>query len=751
MDQSFAPRSEGRLRAAGADPTADADDRIDLRSILSALWRRKWLPIGLALLGAVVIGAVVTGMPPRFTARASVMLDPGTLQVLTSAELVGEATLNNPLLDSEAAQMRSNVMLERVVRSIDPAALAALDPAIEAPGLLDRAKGLARSALGALSGSDPAASAADPGATGADLAAQDAEQAVLRRIAALRRSLRVAREGESYVISVWVETGDAALSALLANAVTDQYIASQSDSRAQVIRGATDWLAERVEAMGAEVEATEAAVEQYKVDQIAEQGATLETIAQQLTEVSAQLAIAGADKATAEAQLAQVEEAVRLDAQAAADLVSSPFIETLREELSQLRREDAALGLDLGPEHPIRLALAEDIQRVTADLDREVERAVEALRRDVGVALIREGSLTVSLEALEGRYAELSRGSLRLRQIEREADSVRGAYESMLARLNETQSLERLQQASARVIERARPPAAPSAPRPLLFAGLAGVGGLSLGTLLALVLAFATPGAQTRGELERALGLAVLTAIPRLPRRAQARVLEQLLTRPQDLFAERVRQLRTALDLRRGRTAPQAIAVTSAMSGEGKSTTALALAQMSGLTGRRTLLLDLDLRRTNLARQLRLEALSDGGPGDLGAWIEGRCDLGAAIRRDPRAAFDALALDAPRPALADALDADRLASLVAELKSRYATVVIDSPPLLAASEAMIIAHVADIRLLLVRQATTPRRAAQEAASRLADLGGLPALAVLTMADLALEGGGYGHGSRAHEG
>ncbi len=706
----------GKISPELAVSTTDrADDEIQLRTLLIGLWRRKWLIVAMTLAGSMLAFALVSQVPPVYSARASVMYDPRSVQVLGRDDIVSDLTLNNPLMESEALVLRSNLLLEQVIAGIDPARLDAFDPANADPGLRARISDLLGNGIATLRAhvAQVAPVAAEEPAASPLLTEE--ERRMRRLVAALSRSLTVRREGQSYVINLSVETGEPELSAFFANTIVETYIANHAAQRSQAILGVTTFLRERVDAMQIAVQEAESRVEDFRFAQLAELGISGEAIEQQMMDLSTQLALARADVAGAEARHQKTQAVLDADGfAAAAELLSSPFALAMREELSALELRDAELATELGPDHPDRQRLRSSIDVVVADLSAEVSRIISGLRNDVDVAEIRATSIQGSLSELEARASRLSRASVELRQLEREANAVRDSYETALARLNETRSFDSLQRPEARIVERAVIPGAPTGPRVMLFSALGGAVGFPLGLAVALLLANNGMGFTRASEVERALELPLLASLPRGSWRSLPGLQKSLRTAPYQGFAERVRQLRNTLTLRSLETKAQTVLVTSAVAGEGKTTLAVALAMAETRANKSCVVLDFDLRGSTLARSL---GYAPAG-GDLADLLARSCTLDEAVWRVPHDGFDLITMKERAPQLLETARRDQIQRLLTDLKKRYDLVIIDTAPLLLVADTLPLARAADAALLLIKQGSTHRHAAREAARQL---------------------------------
>lgn len=702
---------------ASRTPTEDYD-RVSLRDLTRALWRRKWIILGCALLGMILAALIVREITPTYTAQAKVMLNAREGRVSTEMAVVSDLNLSNPVVESEVASITSNVLLGDVVDRIGAERLAPLRPD-SGPSLLDQGRAWASTnipGLGGLLGTKP-----DPDPDSEAVSNQPL-------ISALKRNLMVQRSGESYVIFISMTSPSPALSAEVANTVAAVYIDHQLEERRTMARRATLWLDERVQELRGQVEAAEGAVEKFRADQLVLDGTSLETVSQQLVTFTNQLAIAKADLAGAQARYDQIQEVIRTEGVgAAARLLSSPLVASLRERRASAAREEAVLATRYEENNSARQELRAETARIDADLTQEISNIVEIQRNDVEVARLRADSMQQSLSSLEQQIMKISQTSVELRQLEREATAIRQSYEELLSRLSETRTQEALQRADAKSIEVATPPGLPSAPRTKLMVATGGVIGAALGLGLVFMLELGPLGFGSAVELERATGLQVVTALPKGRWRDANQAWQRLTADPYSVFGERIRHLRASLSI--GREGSHVILMTSSMPNEGKSTTAIALAHMNALAKKSVILVDCDMRRPSLRRSLDLTV--QHGLGDM---IRGTCALDDAIVTDPKIGFSVLPMTGPEPLLADHLRREWVQSLLIQLKSRYDIVILDTSPILAVPDAFVFANLVDTCLYVVRWRRTPPAAVRQGLASLAEMRGPDPELVLSMVE-----------------
>ena len=703
-----------RLRRAVADLSGsglpDADS-VDLRAMGHALWRGRWRVLGCMVLFAALAFVGTAQIRPTYEATAKVMLDPRTTQIVTGEEVVADLDLSEQVVNGEAAVLRSNVLIERVVAEIGPQRL-------DADGEIGVTAEQAARLVATVDA--PESRSADDDRTMQGL------------VWLIRRDLDVFPEGDSYVIAVRVANHDRELAADIANALGRAYIARQIEERRATTTDATIWLQERVSDLRTQVIEAESAVAEARADGLSAEGGTVATVRQQLADLNAQLVAARSDRVATDARIDQLETVLAEGGLTdVADLVSSPLVEQLALERLALTREDAQWAERYDETHPERRRIARDLARLERELAAEVQKIVAQLRNEADVARVREETLRDGIADLESRVVSITRTEQGLRQLEREAEAKRQTYEALLSRLSETRTQEQLTQPDAKLIERAGVPGVPAAPRPKLMGALGAMGGLALGLGLIFVSEITSQTFRSPREVEAITGLPLLGALPLRPPKDLMAATAELRDAPYSIYAERVRHLRTALLMRGGREASRAVTVLSAAPNEGKTTTVLALAQMSVLAGKTVVVVDADLRRSTMQAAFGWDMEED-----FADFVRGQCSLDRAIYTDPEFGFDFLAARGAQPDAADRFSAGWLAEMVAELKRVYDVVLIDAPALMAVSDGLVLAQVADTRLFLVRWGETPRSAVASALASLDEMGLDVSGAALTMVDPA---------------
>lgn len=303
---------------------------------------------------------------------------------------------------------------------------------------------------------------------------------------------------------------------------------------------------------------------------------------------------------------------------------------------------------------------------------------------------------------------------MQLLQAQRVVEANQGLYDSLLERRREVEKQQNRHEPEARIISAAKFPRFPSFPKPFLFP----IGGAALGLLSSVALTLLVPMCKNRfahpADAERGLALPVLGVVPNLRRRdlmmgrQKVSPIDYALRRPLSRFAESLRLVRAALRLG-DVNGPRIVHVTSALPGEGKSTIAAALAISAARAGLRPILVDTDMRRSSMSAIFSL-------PAEEGGLVE-------VVKQDGPAAvsirdYDGISLGilgvgsavVPQP---DIVATSRFAALLQDLSTKYDLIILDSPPVLAVSDALTVASAADVTILVIDSVGTPKDAVQQ--------------------------------------
>jgi succinoglycan biosynthesis transport protein ExoP len=709
------------------NPSTQSSFSEDLQEYVRIARRRAPLVMLLALIGLVLGIAYSMRLTPLYTASATLILDTQGKNVVDGAAVVTGIGTNNSAIESEVELIKSYDVAERVVNRLK---LDELEYSSATPSLLRRVLGLV------FSREEPT----EP------VIQSDTKDAVIRGV---QSAVVVERKGWTYVIDIRYTSPNPALAAQITNAFADEYLVDRLESTYEATRRANEWLSGRLSDLREKVRASEQAVELFKAqNNIVDTGQT--TLSeQQIAKLNEQLILARAETAQARAKYQQVQ-AVRKrggDVTAFADALQSSALGALKSKGSEVRRELANLSAKYGNRHPSVVSARAQLSDIQRQIGSEATRIVTAVRNDFNVAQSREASIEASLSEMKGSQTNTNQATVKLRELEREAEANKALFESFLARFKQTSEQENLQTNDSRIIERAATPTRPSAPNKKMIALAGLIGGLGLGVVIAFLLEQLDSGFRTNRQIEQRLGVPVLASVPRadgelapsgiggvlhkinpfgwlfrlfrrggepdrrMGRSARVNMSRLVTEKPFSTFTEAIRSLRMGIKFADIDRPQKVILMTSALPGEGKSTIASNLAQHAANAGERVLLIDLDLRHPVLTSLYAPEA--EIGSVEL---LMGEADLKQVIIKDPRSGLHVI--PSPRRAnlthTAELLGSQRLKDLLAHLSDYYDLVIVDTSPLLPVTDGRALIEAVDSLVLVVRWEKTAKDAVEAA-------------------------------------
>jgi capsular exopolysaccharide synthesis family protein len=709
----------------------------DLLSIGRALLRHKALIAVTTLLLTVTVAVVTLSLTPKYSAISYIMIEPGQTKIVDAIEAVmAGSTADAQAVEGETRVLQSRNLAERVVDKLQLERDPEFNGALRPPGLLARYLGPPKAVVSAqIAALKQWLTATFGGAAPEAPAATDPSQRLLAKVVdSVLANLDVSVDGRSRVIGVTFTSENPDKAARIVNTLADLYIMGQLDSKFQAARTASQWLNERLTQLRQQVEASEAAAEQYRVEQglIANGSVTITT--QEASDIGAQLAVARSQRAEAEARLHEVTAAVAKPEGTAATsaVLGSGLIQSLRIQEAEVQRKISDLQQQLGPKHPNLLSAQAELVQIRSKIAAEVSKIVQGLKNEVSAASAREASLNASLESLKGEAGEQNQAEVRLRALDREATAGRTLLQTFLQRAQETNSQENFQQADAHIVSKASTPRTPIFPKTKMFIGAGFMGAAMIAAFLALLAEYMDRSFRSEEQMEEAFGVPSLGLLPSLKRLwgKSRRPPTYVAQHPGSVYVESIRNLYTGLRLSNGEHWPRTVLVASSLPDEGKTTVAASLAGLLSVTGLKTVIVDTDLRNAGVQKALAVAA----GPG-LADYLRLRLPLESIVQHDRETGIDVITAGSRAFDRPDLLGTDRMKDLLGQLAAKYEAVVLDSAPLLAVSDARVLVRMVEKTVFLVRWGDTDRDAAVRGLQQVVAAGGNLAGAMLTMVDL----------------
>ncbi len=536
--------------------------------------------------------------------------------------------------------------------------------------------------------------------------------------------LTVRRVPESRLLDVKFEANDPLLAARVVNAHIENFVEQNLRSRYEATTAASKFLASQLNELKIKVEkAEDARITYERQNQIWTIDEKQNITTQKLSDINKELTSAQSDRVSKEA----IYQLVRTGNVESVPAFRDNLLlgEVLRKQ-AELRGQLAEALSQYGPNFPKVQRLQAQLKDAEELISREKTQIVSRIEADYRAARQRELLLTQELDKQKVESNSMAEKFVQYNILKREAEANKQLYEGLLQKLKEAGISAGLRSSNIRIVDPAMVASAPSRPQKARNIVLAALVGLVGGVGLALLREYMDNTVKNPDDIERLTRLPSLAVVPaflsdngrgRVPKLLKgfqpAPSLEgrvELISHnlPQSQVSEAFRALRTSLLLSQADQPPKVILLTSALPREGKTTAAVNLAVTLAQLGDRTLLIDSDLRKPGIGRAL---SMTDGKYAGLSSYLAGVSSLDLITVPHPAITNLAAIPTGPVPPNpADLLSSRRLSEAIAQLRLQYKFIVIDSPPIMAATDAVILSVLADGVLLVVRSGETPKEA-----------------------------------------
>ena len=659
----------------------------DLRRYFWILFRHRWVVLGVTV-GCLCIGALVTFLStPIYRASTTIQIDREPAKVVNIEEIQANLGSDAGFYATQYEILKSRSLAERVASNLSVEDLRQFAQK-NTPSPWRK---LAH-AIVALVHPPPSDSGDEVG----DLQ-RDVTEAIMTR-------LSVQPVGTSRVVRLSFEYPDASWAERIANAVANSFVALTLERRFEASSYARNFLDDRLKELKVKLEDSEAQVVRYAQEQkIVNVDERKSLVTANLEALNQQLAETSRERVKAEQLLQQAETT---DGLSLPQVLDDESVRKMREDRAELAAQYQDQLSFFKPAYPEMGKLKAQID----ELDRQIQAAVgvvkDSLRAQYDAVKSEEASLSRELEQLKAEALDLESRGIRYRILQREVDTNRQLYDGLLQRFKEVGVAGAVSTNNVSVVDAAERPPTPARPRLSVNLALALAFGLFSGGLAAFGIEFLDDTFKVPEDVEGSLNLPVLGIIP------IAGEMEAF-ANPRSPVSEAYRSLRTALQFSTAEGAPKTLLVTSSRPGEGKSTTALALARNFAQLGLRALLIDGDLRNPSLHRSLGLAATAG-----LSNYLTGNVLPTGVFQRTEQEGLTLMACGPLPPNPAELLAGPKMSSLLAVASQRFDIVIIDGPPVMGIADAPLLASIANGTLLVVEAGLTRRGVTRAALKRL---------------------------------
>lgn len=661
-----------------------ADARFYLRVIL----RRKWLILLVFIAVASAVTLYTVRQPKVFDGTISLIIDSKEPRFLDAQiQDVNSDTTSNYWAGKEALGTQVKTILSRKVsqRVVEKLALASDADFLGVAKIPDERK---RAEL---------------------VAKMDA-------VPILQKKIKVEPDKDSRVLYIKIEDGDPNRAALLANETAQAFMDEVMSQKLNLTENASKWLDQRRDSLSESTKTTELALYNFRRqsdmlstsidDRSTMVSARLTSTSSALTDV--QLRIAGLKGRVAAIRDVEAH-------QGADDRLWAEALPAARENMQLAKNKDRVLTLknectDLASRyldgHPKLMECRDRLASAEHDFARELSNLVLSSEAELKEAVEKERILLQLLKDAKAEAFEVEKKKVELDCLKNESENMKRQYDSVFKRLKDVELSGLLRTSNIRVLDAARPimePIRPNVPQGVLIGVISG---LVLGMAIALLLEFLDASITSRQEIEERLHLTFLGFIPTIPKSVSLTRDLHIFREPKSVIAECTRSVRTNLLFMSPDKPFRRMLVTSSGPQEGKSTTVINLGIAMAQSGSRVLIIDTDMRRPRLHKAF-------GVPGEVGvsSLVVGEGKLDEAVKATEVPGLFLLPCGPVPPNPAELLHTKAFASLLEQLGARFDCVILDSPPVGAVSDAVVLATQVDGVVLVLKAGTTNREMA----------------------------------------
>lgn len=696
--------------------------QLDLRQYVDTILRRRWAVVAFFVVTVTVVTLFTLRQPKIYQATATVVIENQAPQVLGNQvqDVVdvgsGSTWANKEYYETQFNIIRSRSLAEKVV------AMLGLDHD-------DKFLGLDKIQDPALR--EQARKRADP-------------------VARVQGGVTVESVRDSRVVSIHFTDLDPQRAARICNAIVEAYVQQNVDRKVEVSRSAATWLQDQLKDLQNQLQSSEMQLYTYKKDNdlVDSSFENKQSLAQmKLNSVSSALNQVEQHKAELDAKVKAVHEALAskdpVALESLPEVAHDANITALRQKVMEAQLDLDQLQVRYGPEYPKVQEAKDKVSSLKEALSGEEKRVVNASLNDYKIVTATEENLITLLGDSKKESFEVNKKEMDYKRLARDEENNERLYELVLKRLKDI-DLSGINTANnVYKLDAALVPRAPIKPRVPSQIALGAILGLLGGLALAFFLEYQDSTIATQEEVERILGLGMLGLLPTIKAGPNADTATRdvfVQTSPKSSAAECSRIIRTNLNFLSTEKPLKRILVTSAGPQEGKTTSLVSVAITMAQAGQRVLLVDTDLRRPRLHRSFKLS--NDAGLTTLIAEGGKAADL---VQQTEVPNLFVLTSGPVPPNPAELLHTDRFKEILGELGQRYERVLLDSPPVGAVSDALVLSGVVDGVVLVIKAFQSDRGLCRQTLRALRDVKANVLGCVLNNVDLDKKQYGYYQG------
>ncbi|WNC69634.1 polysaccharide biosynthesis tyrosine autokinase [Thalassotalea nanhaiensis] len=664
----------------------DSFDDIDFKRLLTVVLKFRWQIIAFTIVVGLFTTIYAYSLTPIYRAAATLHLDSDNSEVDSLNDVYRDYTAGEEYYYTQLEIIRSKAVAELVVKNLalDKNPLFRVDKQqwlVQNPNFI--------------------------GLSDDELEARFNDIQYNRALGYVRGGLGASPIKQTQLVSVSFTSAHPEMTALISNAVGQAYIDNHMQVSLERIEKSATWLNASLSGLKTQLDTSEDKLQAFQEkESLIDIGGIKSLAANEVESLSEQVLAAKQLLKRTEIiynlyqQYTSIDDIANLP-----EVLNHPAIKSANQQTRQVEERIDELALTYGKKHPKMISAVADLAREKDNVNKNIRRLKITIGNDYKKAQRALAQQEFDLAEAKANYQQLTRKENQRRELTQEVDTNKELYNSFFARLKETSELEGFEATVGRVIERAEVPYSPIKPNKKLIITIAMMTAAALSIGVVLLMEALNSTIRNVTDIETRLGTNLLGIVPLIKHDGKKSPADQSIDHhyffnaDDHAFSEAIRTLRTSVQLLSFDKKIKVIAITSTIPNEGKtmvtSNLAFAVGQLE-----KTILIDTDLRKPKVGKNFGIQSTG------LSDYIAGNNSLEECIQHDSKSNLDVITAGTIPPNPQELLASNQFKQLLKELRAKYDKIIIDTPPILAVSDAMIVARQADNLIYVVNSDST---------------------------------------------
>ncbi|WP_440877621.1 GumC family protein [Thalassotalea sp. PLHSN55] len=659
--------------------TNNSDDEIDLKEIILPLWQRAWKIILIAVFVAACVYGYVSLLKPSYQATAILQIGSNKISnSLSIEEAFSQSAASKEQIQTQYELLRSRKFAERVISKFDLTRSDDFSANKYRPRIAKYLKGSVK---------------------------QKTELSLNQAVAIFAQRLTVSPVSGTELVKISFTAYNPELAKNIANYIGQVYLDYKDEIQNAAQENTSKWLIEQLEELVVKLENSEQKLQQYREQQgIVDIDGIVGLVATELKTLKSSLTAAIKTQDDRHVSYQYIQQ-FRENQQRLLNLSEIAHHVTLLPLLAsqeKITRKLYEVSQRYGRKHPKRMAAASEVEAINEAIAVQIGKVVDGIEKEYLNAGQKIKAIQARVDAAKKDFVRLTRLQNKFSQLQREVLTNKELYNSYLVKLKEADAMDNYKSDFyVRFIDKAVTPTSAVAPKKKLIVILAFLLAAMLASLYVLIRELPKNSLNSHRKLENFSEAPVLAVLPEF--KQGSKVANDVNRYGDNRFVEEIRRLRTSLLFNGEKKLPKVIAITSSLPSEGKSTVAYQLAKSFGEL-EKVLLIEGDLRHPTLANRINLSPYRPG----LSNLLAKTHDFEQCIIRKHDRLIDIITSGITPSNPINFLTKKRFSILLEQFGQFYDRIIIETPPVIAVSDPIIIGRLADTVLYVANGEKTPR-------------------------------------------